>query len=105
MDPEKVRLIFKETYGLYRLFQNEELFRIIIDNIMNETPERVSGIMAGTYNFYLKWKDNQDFGQLWVEAKEINCKYNDCELCKTILLILCNVIEQDFKQKEVSGWR
>jgi hypothetical protein len=100
MESEKVRLIFKETYGLYKLYLNEELFRAITENITKAPQELVPGIMADTYNFYTKWSSIQgdiDITQMWSEAKEINRKYNDCDLSRNIMLAISNIIEQEFK--------
>jgi hypothetical protein len=68
--------------------------------------EEVKQIFNNGYNyFYLKWKDiknPEDIELMWNEAKEINRKHNDCELCHDILLNLSKIIHNDFKLRSVN---
>lgn len=91
-----VKGIFKNTFHLYRIYQEEYLFHTILKNIVDTSPGAVQGIMTDTYNFYLRWKDAKetDAGQIYQESKEINQKYDNCDLCRGILVELCTILNQ-----------
>jgi hypothetical protein len=97
-----VKSTFSNTYKLYKDNLNDPVFWAIMENIKHELPAMVVQITTDTYNFYVKWdsqKDQEEFewGQMCTEAIELTHKYNDCDLCRKVLAILMNIIEQDFK--------
>lgn len=65
-------------------------------------PNEVRMIFKDTYNFYLKWKNGkeEDAFQIHKESKEINQKYNNCDLCRGILVELCSILHQGMNKKE-----
>lgn len=68
--------------------------------------ETIKQIMNEVYNgFYLKWRkiitiDNA--GQMLQEARELNKKYNNCDLCRHMLADLIECIEKEYRRR-VSG--
>lgn len=95
-----VKVIFNNTYKLYSIFKDEALFHAIISNLSEEEPNTVKGILADTYNFYIRWKDakDEDAEQIHQEAKELNKKYDDCDLCRRIIVEICTILNQNFKK-------
>lgn len=65
--------------------------------------EDIRLIYKDTYNFYQKWKDISSLDD-WVilvrEARDLNNKY-PYSLCERILLELVEVIEEEFKRRDV----
>jgi hypothetical protein len=100
-----VKSTFSNTYKLYKENLENPLFWNIMSNIGNVPPAIARGIMADTYNFYLKWEELGEFktgeevnwSQMLGEAKELNRKYNDCDCIRNIMLFIVDMIEQDFR--------
>ncbi|WFR56408.1 hypothetical protein QA584_22770 [Anaerocolumna sp. AGMB13025] len=96
-----VKSTFSNTYKLYKDNLNNPVFWAIMENIKHESPATVVQITTDTYNFFTKWdsqidKEEFDWGQMRVDAIELTHKYNDCDLCRKVLLALMNIIEQEF---------
>jgi hypothetical protein len=72
------------------------------------TRSQIKDIFNDTYNvFYRKWENasrEEDILQMWEEAKALKNKHNDdYGLCKAILMILCEIINDDCEGSEDSG--
>lgn len=96
---EQVRMIFKDTYSIYKLYHNYELFKTIMNLIPFVEQQQAREIMSETYEFYEKYKYvsyDEDWCQLCKEAKEINKKYDNNDFCRGILEELLDLLEQQF---------
>lgn len=73
-----------------------------MDNKVNRPDsEQVKLIFKYTYLIYTKYKDSktdEDFQNLVKECHVLNKQY-PFELCKNILLEICNVIDRDYKER------
>lgn len=99
---EQVRLIFRDTYSLYKKNKDFELFKVIINLLPLADEKDVSGIMADAYNLFLKYKGiylDEDWCNLCKEAKEINKKYKNNDFCRQVLIEILNILEERYKKK------
>lgn len=96
---EQVRKIFKDTYSIYKLYNNYILFKTMINLLPLVEPEQAKDIMSEVYVFYQKHKNvyyDDEWCELCEEAKAINQKHNNNDFCRGVLVELLNLLEEQY---------
>lgn len=100
-----IRLIFKDTYSLYKRNKEFPLFQVISVLLPFVEESAATSIMTDTYNLFTKYKDvrkDEDWCELCKEAKELNKKYEDSDLASQILVEILNILEERYTNKNNS---
>lgn len=103
MTDEQVRLTFKHTHDFYQSNKRNPLFITIISFLLFADEDSKKPIMTDTYNLFVKYKDvckDEDWCELCKEARELNKKYDDCDLASQILVELLNILEKRYTSKK-----
>lgn len=105
--PEEVKLIYKDTYPLYKLLKslNFKLTYAIINNMQDVDSDTFNKIMTDTYKLYVKYKNcykDEEWADLVKETHELSHRY-PFDLCKAILVELLEIIEKVYMSKSKLG--